>query len=149
MTPFLVAGDQLTAAQLYALLRLRSDVFIVEQEAAYADVDGLDLLPSTVHLWWQPDSAMQACLRLLTEPDGTARIGRVCTVRDARGTGLGAVLMAAAVEHLGNVPMVLDAQTYALRFYEKFGFVAAGETYLEDGIEHVTMRRLPEVRTGG
>ena len=138
MTPHLVAGDQLTAAQLYALLRLRSDVFIVEQEAPYADVDGLDLLPSTVHLWC---SGPTACLRVLAEPDGTARIGRVCVARDARGTGLGAVLMAAAVEHLGNVPMVLDAQTYALPFYEKFGFVVAGETYLEDGIEHVTMRR--------
>jgi ElaA protein len=137
----LVAGDQLTAAQLYALLRLRADVFVVEQEAAYADVDGLDLLPSTVHLWWQPGSVLQACLRLLIEPDGTARIGRVCVARDARGTGLGGVLMGAAVEHLGDVPMVLDAQTYALPFYEKFGFVSVGETYLEDGIEHVTMRR--------
>ena len=148
MTPYLVAGDKLTAAQLYALLRLRSDVFIVEQEAAYADVDGLDLLPSTTHLWCE---GMTAYLRLLTEPDGTARIGRVCVAVEARGTGLGAVLMAAAVEHLGNVPMVLDAQTYALPFYEKFGFVVAGERYLEDGIEHVTMRRpaLPEVRTGG
>lgn len=145
MTSYLVAGDQLTAAQLYALLRLRSDVFIVEQEAAYADVDGRDLLPGTVHLWWQPDSEPQAYLRLLTEPDGTARIGRVCVARDARGTGLGAVLMAAAVEHLGDVPMVLDAQTYALRFYEKFGFAAVGETYLEDGIEHVTMRRVVPV----
>lgn len=148
MTPYLVAGDQLTAAQLYALLRLRADVFIVEQEAAYADVDGLDLLPSTVHLWSEGPTA---CLRVLTEPDGTARIGRVCVAREARGTGLGAELMAAAVEHLGNVPMVLDAQTYALPFYEKFGFVVVGERYLEDGIEHVTMRRpvLPEVRTGG
>lgn len=148
MTPNLVAGDQLTAAQLYALLRLRSDVFIVEQEAAYADVDGLDLLPTTVHLWTTEPAA---CLRLLTDPDGTARIGRVCVSREARGTGLGAVLMAAAVEHLGNVPMVLDAQTYALPFYEKFGFVAVGERYLEDGIEHVTMRRsvLPEARIGG
>jgi len=148
VTPYLVAGDKLTAAQLYALLRLRSDVFIVEQEAAYADVDGLDLLPSTTHLWCEGPTAY---LRLLTEPDGTARIGRVCVAVEARGTGLGAVLMAAAVEHLGNVPMVLDAQTYALPFYEKFGFVVAGERYLEDGIEHVTMRRpvLPEVRTGG
>lgn len=146
MTPNLVTGDQLTAAQLYALLRLRSDVFIVEQEAAYADVDGLDLLPSTTHLWCE---GMTAYLRLLTEPDGTARIGRVCVAVEARGTGLGGVLMAAAVEHLGNVPMVLDAQTYALPFYEKFGFVVAGERYLEDGIEHVTMRRSAEVRTGG
>jgi ElaA protein len=146
VTPNLVTGDQLTAAQLYALLRLRSDVFIVEQEAAYADVDGLDLLPSTTHLWCE---GMTAYLRLLTEPDGTARIGRVCVAVEARGTGLGGVLMAAAVEHLGNVPMVLDAQTYALPFYEKFGFVVAGERYLEDGIEHVTMRRSAEVRTGG
>lgn len=134
------AGDELSAAELYALLKLRVDVFVVEQEAPYAELDGRDLLPDTGHLWWPPDGAPRAYLRLLREPGGW-RIGRVCTALDARGEGLGARLMSEAMARVGDADVVLDAQTYAQRFYARFGFEPEGEPFDEDGIEHITMRR--------
>lgn len=134
-------GGEITAAELYPLLKLRVDVFVVEQECAYPEIDGRDLLPSTVHVWWQPDDEVLGYLRLLRDPDGTHRIGRVCTAMSARGSGLGALLMKAAMEHIGDDAAVLDAQTYALDFYARFGFVPEGDRFIEDGIEHQTMRR--------
>jgi ElaA protein len=134
-------GGEITAAELYPLLKLRVDVFVVEQECPYHEIDGLDLLPTTVHVWWQPADEVLGYLRLLRDPDGTHRIGRVCTAMPARGSGLGAVLMKAAMEHIGDDAAVLDAQTYALDFYARFGFVPEGDRFLEDGIEHQTMRR--------
>lgn len=135
------AGDEITATQLYPLLTLRVDVFVVEQECPYPELDGLDLRPDTIHFWWQPGAAPLGYLRLLRDPDGTHRIGRVCTAREARGTGLGARLMAAAMTRIGDDDAVLDAQTYVLDFYTRFGFEPDGEPYLEDDIEHITMRR--------
>ena len=141
MVLYSAKGDEITAAELYPLLRLRVDVFVVEQECPYPELDGRDLLPSTVHLWWQPEDEPLGCLRLLRDPDGTHRVGRVCTALPARGTGLGARLMTAAMDHIGDAAAVLEAQTYALAFYARFGFVPDGARYLEDGIEHQTMRR--------
>lgn len=134
-------GDEITAADLYPLLRLRVDVFVVEQKCPYPELDGHDLLPSTVHLWWQPAGEPLGYLRLLRDEDGTHRIGRVCTSLAARGSGLGARLMAAAMTRIGDEAAVLEAQTYALDFYARFGFTPEGDRYLEDGIEHQTMRR--------
>lgn len=141
------AGDEITAAQLYPLLKLRVDVFVVEQNCPYPELDGLDLLPDTGHLWWQPPGAPEPLgyLRLLRDPDGTHRIGRVCTPRSARGTGLGAILMSAAMARIGDEDAVLAAQTYAQDFYARYGFEAVGEPFDEDGIEHITMRRLARV----
>jgi ElaA protein len=135
------SGDEITVAQLYPLLMLRSAVFVVEQASLYQDPDGRDLLPTTAHLWWQPADEPDGYLRLLRDRDGAHRIGRVCTTARTRGTGLGALLMKAAMERVGDEPAVLEAQTYAQKFYARFGFEAVGEPYLEDGIEHITMRR--------
>jgi ElaA protein len=136
------SGDEITVAQLYPLLKLRVDVFVVEQQSPYPELDGRDLLPSTMHMWWQPGEEPDGYLRLLRDPDGARRIGRVCTTKKTRGTGLGALLMKAAMEQIGDEPAVLEAQTYAEKFYGRFGFVATGAPpYLEDGIEHITMRR--------
>ena len=139
-----VRGPRLAVADLQAILQLRAEVFVVEQQAAYLDVDGRDLDQGTTHYWLAEDEqAPLAYLRVLTEPDGQLRIGRVCTSRKARGKGLGYQVMAAAVEDLRGSSSVLDAQTYAQGFYERFGFVAEGEAYEdEDGIPHITMRRL-------
>jgi ElaA protein len=134
-------GDEITVAQLYPLLELRSAVFVIEQESIYQDLDGRDLLPSTVHFWWQSGDEPDGYLRLLRDPDGAHRIGRVCTAKHARGTGLGALLMKAAMERVGDDAAVLEAQTYAQAFYARFGFASTGEPYDEDGIEHITMRR--------
>jgi len=135
----------LDAATLYALLRLRTDVFVVEQQCPYPELDGRDVEPGTRHLWLAPDGDpldVRAYLRLLAEPDGAVRIGRVCTAAKARGEGLSARLLDAALELAGSgTPTVLDAQSYLVGFYESYGFTASGPEYVEDGIPHVPMRR--------
>jgi ElaA protein len=137
-----VTGPELTAAQLHDILRLRAEVFVVEQKAAYLDVDGHDLRPDTRHLWFEEDEGVTAYLRVLLDPDGVRRIGRVVTAVPARGAGLAARLMEAALTIPGEY--VLDAQTYVQGFYARYGFVAEGPEYIdEDGIPHIRMRRLP------
>jgi len=144
MTVHSAPGDQLTAEQLYALLRLRVDVFVVEQKAAYPELDGQDLLPSTWHFWLEGDDGeLAACLRLLDD-GGPLRIGRVCTSKAVRGSGHAARLMDAAIAHIGPAESVLDSQTYATGFYARYGYVPEGEEYVDDdGIPHVLMRRAP------
>ena len=142
-----VAGDQLTAEQLYDILRLRVDVFVVEQECPYPEIDGRDLLPGTRHLWASGPAGIGSYLRVLDEPAGARRIGRVCTARGARGQGLAARLMTTALTAAGEADCVLDSQTYAKGFYAKFGFEPEGHDFLEDGIPHVTMwRRAGRIR---
>ena len=128
-------GD-LTTDELYAILALRVRVFVVEQECAYQELDGLD---AVAEHWWVPGSPVAAYLRVL--PDGAAtRIGRVVTAPEHRGRGLGAALMRAALSSIkGDV--VLDAQVRVRRFYERLGFVVDGPEHDEDGISHVRMRR--------
>jgi ElaA protein len=136
-------GDQLDPATIYALLRLRIDVFVVEQACPWQDLDGRDLDPSTRHLWLAPaghPADPLGCLRLLREPDGW-RIGRVCVTRSARGRGLASILMRAAMDEIGGQPCVLDAQSYLSEFYALFGFEVVGDEFVEDGIPHLPMRR--------
>jgi ElaA protein len=137
--------DSLDVATLYALLSLRHDVFVVEQRCPYRELDGRDLEPGTRHVWIGPSrEEPRAYLRLLAEPDGSARIGRVCTAGPARGAGLSSRLMAAALDLIGDgTPCVLDAQSYLVAYYERFGFAVAGDEYVEDGIAHVPMRLSP------
>jgi ElaA protein len=134
-------GDQLSAATLYALLSLRVNVFVVEQKCPYPELDGRDLRGDTVHFWWQPGAEPLSYLRLLTDPDGSARIGRVCTAPAARGTGLGARLMSAAMAEIGDRDAVLDAQVQVQAMYARWGFQPVGEPFDDDGILHITMRR--------
>ena len=117
-------------------------MFVVEQRSPYRDIDGRDLEPGTRHLWLGPIPAEPlAYLRLLAEPDGTARIGRVCTAATARGGGHSALLMAAALDLVGDGPCVLDAQAYLVASTGGSGSRASGAEYVEDGIAHVPMRR--------
>ncbi|GAA0231140.1 GNAT family N-acetyltransferase [Saccharothrix sp. NPDC042600] len=131
----------LTAAEVYHLLKLRNDVFVVEQNCVYADLDGRDLEPATRHFWLEVDGVPQAYLRLLEEPGGTYRIGRVCTARAARGLGFSRRLVEAALVEVGTTECVLDAQTYVADFYASFGFRPEGAEFIEDGIPHLRMRR--------
>ncbi|NUT90582.1 MAG: GNAT family N-acetyltransferase [Saccharothrix sp.] len=131
----------LTAAEVYQLLKLRNEVFVVEQNCVYADLDGRDLEPTTRHFWLETDGTTQAYLRLLEEPDGTYRIGRVCTARAARGLGFSRRLVEAALVEVGRTECVLDAQTYVADFYASFGFRPEGAEFIEDGIPHLRMRR--------
>lgn len=132
--------EELTTSELYELLRLRCDVFVVEQACAYPELDGRDTEPGTVHHWIADDGRPGAYLRALAESDGTTRVGRVVTAPAARGRGLAARL----VEHVGSVvagPIVLDAQSYLVGWYEQLGYVVDGTEFVEDGIPHVPMRR--------
>jgi ElaA protein len=134
-------GDTLTARELEAILVLRTAVFVVEQECPYQEVDGRDTEPGTWHAWLSDDDGVAACLRVLSEPDGHRRIGRVCTAMRARRRGLAGRLVEAALAELGAAPAVLDAQSHATDLYARFGFAPVGPEFLEDGIPHVTMRR--------
>ncbi|GGM38955.1 ElaA protein [Longimycelium tulufanense] len=136
--------DQLTVPVLHALLRLRVDVFVVDQKCPYHELDGRDLDPDTRHLWVsspQDPTDVLAYLRVVTGPEGTCRIARVVTAERARGRGLARELMRAALDLCGSRTCELDAQTYVADFYAGLGFVAVGEQFLEDGIPHVHMRR--------
>ncbi|GID67380.1 ElaA protein [Actinoplanes cyaneus] len=130
----------LTAATLYDILRLRSDVFVVEQECVYPDLDGRDTEPGTRHLWFSRDREIRAYLRILDD-HGTERIGRVVTAKSARGSGLAGRLLGHALEIIGHRPAVLDAQSYLVGFYGKFGFEVSGPEFVEDGIPHTPMTR--------
>ena len=131
----------LDAATLYDLLRLRSDVFVVEQECVYPDLDGRDTEPGTEHVWLADERGPYAYLRAMTDPDGV-RVGRVCTRRDARGRGAAARLVADVLGRTTGT-VVLDAQNYLVGFYARFGFAVDGPEFVEDGIPHVPMRRSP------
>jgi ElaA protein len=138
-----VAGD-LDVPLLYELLRLRVDVFVVEQASPYSELDGRDLEESTRHFWLAGDgwgAPMLGCLRLLQEPDEVFRIGRVCTARSVRGRGLGRQLIEAALAEVGDGPCVLDAQDHLAGLYRGYGFVPSGPAYDWDGVTHLPMRR--------
>ena len=133
----------LDGATLYGLLRLRSDVFVVEQECVFLDLDGRDAEPDAEHVWLADDAGPYAYLRTLADPAGV-HVGRVCTRRDARGRGAAAALVGDVVERHRDARLVLNAQAYLRGFYARFGFVVDGPEFLEDGIPHVPMRREPD-----
>ncbi|MFI8483086.1 GNAT family N-acetyltransferase [Pseudomonas sp. NPDC078700] len=140
--------SELSVADVYAALKLRSAVFVVEQNCIYTDIDGLDMLGDTVHLLaWQGDTLV-AYLRMLdpVHNDANVVIGRVVTDPSARGTGLGHTMLAKALDACAKrwpeVPVYLSAQAHLQGYYGRYGFVPCSEIYLEDGIEHIGMRRL-------
>jgi ElaA protein len=133
---------ELTPFEVYGLCRLRVDVFVVEQECPYPELDGRDVEPATVHLWFERDGQVLATIRVLD--DGATRaIGRVSTAPAARHEGLAGRLMTRGIELCGSAPITLGAQAYLERWYERFGFRRSGPGYVEDGIPHVPMRREP------
>jgi predicted GNAT family N-acyltransferase len=132
----------LTAFEVYALCRLRVDVFVVEQRCPYPELDGRDVEPTTTHLWFERDGEVAATIRVLD--DGATRaIGRVATARGFRGQGLAAGLIEEGLARYGDVPVTLGAQAHLEGWYERFGFRRSGPGYVEDGIPHVPMRREP------
>jgi ElaA protein len=138
-------AKDLDAATLYELLKLRVEVFVVEQATPYPELDGRDLLAETRHFWLEnPDGGVIATLRLMEEHPGgekVFRIGRVCTKRNYRGHGHTNRLMQAALAEVGDYPCHINAQTYLEEMYAKNGFVRSGEEFLDDGIPHVPMVR--------
>jgi predicted GNAT family N-acyltransferase len=134
---------ELTPFEVYGLCRLRVDVFVVEQECPYPELDGRDTEATTQHLWFEDDDgAILATIRVLD--DGPTRaIGRVATAGSARGQGLAARLMEQGIALCAGFPVTLGAQAYLEDWYGRFGFRVSGPGYVEDGIPHVPMRREP------
>ena len=138
-------GQDLDTATLYELLKLRVEVFVVEQDCPYPELDGRDLQSQTRHFWLQePTGDVISVLRLMEEnPNGHKlfRIGRVCTKQSARGGGHATRLLQAALADVGEHPCHINAQTYLVEMYARHGFVVAGDEFVEDGIPHVPMLR--------
>ncbi|OLT17570.1 GNAT family N-acetyltransferase [Serinicoccus sp. CNJ-927] len=126
---------------LHDLLRLRVDVFVVEQECAYPEIDGRDVEETTVHLWTDVDGGVAATVRILVDDDGTRHLGRVATHRDHRGQGYAAALLREGLDRLGPGPVHLGAQAHLEQWYARLGFRRSGPDYLEDGIPHLPMVR--------
>lgn len=137
--------NELTLNELYSILQLRSEVFIVEQNCVYHDPDGKDQY--AWHLMGMEDGKLIAYTRIL--PAGIAyndpAIGRVVTSPLKRKSGLGRELMKRSIEQcetlFGKASITLGAQLYLKKFYESLGFIVSGEEYIEDGIPHITMTR--------
>ena len=137
--------QELNVNELYELLRLRSEVFVVEQNCVFLDLDNKD--QQCCHLLLSTEGKLAAYCRLV--PPGLSyqemSIGRVITSAAARGSGLGKKAMQLAIENcqmlFGMGPIRIGAQKYALSFYAALGFVEDGEPYDEDGIEHIEMVR--------
>jgi ElaA protein len=130
----------LEARTAYALWRLRQQVFVIEQDCAYPDLDGRDAEPTARHFVLLEEGAVVGALRLLDDGDWL-RIGRVVVAESARGRGFADRLMRAALGEVGDRPVRLDAQTGLAAWYESFGFAASGPEFVEDGIAHLPMAR--------
>lgn len=135
----------LTPAQLYAILQLRSEVFVVEQSCAYQDLDGKDAL--ALHLIGEKDGKIIAYTRLFRAGDyyPHASIGRVAVSAPERTHGYGHAILKASIQVIREVfneeIIEIGAQTHLKKFYETHGFAATGKEYLEDGIPHTKMLR--------
>jgi ElaA protein len=137
------AFADLDALTLYRLLRLRIDVFVVEQACAYPDLDGRDTEPGALHVWAERHGQPVAYLRVLVEADGTSRIGRVVTAAAHRGDGLAAALVRHAIA-LTSGPVVLSAQSHLTPWYQSLRFAVDGPQFIDDGIPHTPMRLVRE-----
>jgi ElaA protein len=138
-----LAAD-LSTAMIYALLRLRVEVFVVEQACPYQELDGHDLDRTTRHYWLAPGDALmnpQATLRLLEPTEGQFQIGRVCAAPQARRQGGVRRLLEAALGEVGDAPCVVDAHLDCVELFGAFGFVVSGPESTTGGIPHVPMRR--------
>lgn len=135
------AGTELSAQEVYGIWRIRDLVFAFEQRCDEPDVDGLDLLASTAHLWFADDEGITSYLRSYPAPDGMRKLGRVATRLDQRGRGRAGALLRAAHDHWGHEEIRIGAQAYLESWYGSFGYERCGADFIEAGISHVPMRR--------
>lgn len=140
--------NEFAPKQLYRVLQLRSEVFVVEQTCYYQDMDGLDLLPETRHFLLLDGLNIVAYTRVLapgTSYSGYSSIGRIVSSPDYRGKGLGHQIVAESIklcqELWPKYPIKIGAQAHLTEFYQQHGFKLIGEEYIEDGIPHVHMER--------
>ena len=131
--------DELTTTELYEILRVRFEVFVIEQECIYLDIDGVDY--QSLHVFCEENGKIIAYLRAFEKEKDVVQIGRVLTVN--RGAGNGKKLLRYAVEeidrrfHPGEI--FIESQTHAIGFYEREGFKICSDEFLDAGIPHVQM----------
>lgn len=134
--------DDLDPLVAYRLWALRSQVFVVEQQAAYLDLDGRDTEPGTWHVWCADSAGMPVATLRVLDDGGAWRVGRVATDVAHRRRGLARAMVGEVLARWGSDVVVLDAQTYLQDWYAGFGFVVTGAPFEdEDGVPHVPMRR--------
>ena len=135
---------ELNTKELYDLLRLRTDIFVVEQKCPYPELDGKDVHGGTIHLW-APARIMTACLRILAPgvSYGGVSFGRVAVHKEFRGNGLAHEMVDKAIEIAGRtwpgIKIEIGAQEYLTAFYKFHGFRTVSDPYLEDNIPHIDM----------
>ncbi len=140
------AFGELGPQDVHDILKLRQDIFVLEQASLYADIDGKD--PAALHFLARDTRSgrLIGAIRLFTDADpGHARIGRVVIAREGRGAGLGRLMMQAGIDKAGELApgcgILLTAQAHLEKFYISLGFETVSEPYLEDGIPHIDMIR--------
>lgn len=137
--------EELSVSELYSVLQLRSKVFVVEQNCVYQDIDGKDV--KALHLIGETEEKIVAYARMFKPGDyfENASIGRVVIDPDYRDKKWGFEMMEQAISgierYFGETKITISAQLYLQKFYEKLGFVVSSETYLEDDIPHIEMKR--------
>lgn len=131
--------DDLTTRELYGILQARSAIFVVEQSCIYQDIDWRD--QQSLHVFYEDDGQVRAYLRAFRKDEHTVQMGRVLTVK--HGTGLGGSLLAEGIRQVKAVfnpkRIRIEAQCYAVGFYEREGFRTCSEPFMDDGIPHVEM----------
>jgi len=138
--------SELTTSELYSFVKLRTDVFFVEQKVDEEELDNRDQEPGTRHYWIEDATGCAAYIRVLLNEeaehlDARLIIGRVVVRADRRGEGLAQLLLARALEDFAGQPMLLHAQQYVAPLYAKFGFEEFGEPFEEATIMHIGMYR--------
>jgi ElaA protein len=141
--------DELSTRELYEILKTRAEIFVVEQDCVYQDLDDKD--QDAIHVFcWNDKGRVAGCLRVFMkdEDNKVAQIGRVVTLE--HGKGLGGKLLRKGVEvaesSFGANSIYLEAQKYAIGYYAKEGFEVVSDEFLEDGIPHVKMERRMQAR---
>ena len=131
--------DELSTKELYEILRARAEIFVVEQNCVYQDLDGIDY--ESLHVFAEEGGKVTAYLRAFYKDEYTVQMGRVLTLR--HGEGLGGKLLREGIAQIRArmhpAKICIDAQCYATGFYEREGFRICSEEFLEDGIPHVQM----------
>ena len=138
METFVKTFNELSVDELYEILKLRADVFVIEQNCIYPDIDDKD--QSSLHVFLKDKQEITAYLRVI--PSNPVRIGRV--ISKYRRKGLGTLVLKAGIQAAQDAyhahSITIEAQSYAKEFYEKQGFIQTSDEFLEDGIPHIEMK---------